>query len=594
MTMPRFVVPISILPGESLAGVVARAAHENMVTTPHSIFPHLNMPLACLGSLATRYSKQCDELAYFMGVDPNILSTLFYGRVDRHEEGLGAEIDFFGCRLASRCREKQIRRLSPESLRVSPHHRAAWEVKFIHWCPESFEYLLSKCSACGKNFGWGKFAGIHICENCGADIREQTSEFVHESEREMAQLLSDFILDREAAMRLRTSLHEDLRYLADADILRIALMLSSGFDWSSNVVNNALCNSDRKSAPSLQSWRRGFSLIRNWPESAYEIIWMNLEVPDEDICCGRIRKLGPVASHLMAPNTDLTKLLKKVLEGSFSRKGLIASHVSGNCAEWYRPGWLPSIEAKKKHKLTSWTIEQALRYPEVRTVSQDENGTSQDLLHEEDLLGWLEKLKEALDVPKAMRCIGVPEHSVWELLEFGHLKFLTSEIRVLNPRRGFIDASSVKELGEALLNRCLKPANEPQNLVALSEAVKLPRSPISPWTTAIRAILNGELNVWRQDGQMSAYADALLVKPEEFEIAIDGNIEIPEFLEAPILMTYNNAADLLQTSSDTVVQLAKEQKIESEFGGAGRRAVRRSVYCYALSRDRAAGTPHDV
>ena len=102
MTMPRFVVPISILPGESLAGVVARAAHENMVTNPHSIFPHLNMPLACLGSLATRYSKQCDELAYFMGVDPNILSTLFYGRVDRHEEGLGSEIDFFGCRLASR------------------------------------------------------------------------------------------------------------------------------------------------------------------------------------------------------------------------------------------------------------------------------------------------------------------------------------------------------------------------------------------------------------------------------------------------------------------------------------------------------------
>ena len=74
----------------------------------------------------------------------------------------------------------------------------------------------------------------------------------------------------------------------------------------------------------------------------------------------------------------------------------------------------------------------------------------------------------------------------------------------------------------------------------------------------------------------------------------DQNIEIPEFLEAPILMTYNNAADLLQTSSDTVVQLAKEQKIESEFGGAGRRAVRRSVYCYALSRVSAAGTPHDV
>lgn len=583
MSLPKFVVPVSPLKGESLAGLVARAACENLITSPAHVFSHLGIPTARLGSVATRHAAYCNDLAYLIGTMAEELRPLFYKRTDRQVAGLGAEINFFGTHLALRCRESKIRRLSPASLRVSAHHRAAWELRFLHWCPESLQYLLSHCPSCGKSFGWEKLAGIHICEHCGADVREQEAEYVAERDKATARLLSDLVLNRDETANIRASLHEDLRQLVAADLLCLTLLLASGFEWSPKMLHNALYDINRASAPSLEMWRVGFERIRNWPESACELVWKQLETPKEGAGYGMIEELGPVAVHLMPVNADLAKTLRKMVDDSYLRKGVIALRPIGGSAEWRRPGWLPSSEAKKKYKLTDWTIDQAQRSPEVRRISHERGERSPTLLHEADLLQWVDKLKEALDVPTAMQRIGVPEHALWELLEFGHLKLLTTEIRTLTPRRGFIEAGSVKDLGNALLDRCaLMPSNN-ENLVPLSEAVERSRSPVSPWTTAVIAILKGELSVWRREAPSSAYVDAVLVRPDQFEAEVSGKIVLPEFREAPLLMTYSDAAALLRTSPDTIVQLTRAQKIDSENGGPGRRAVRRSVYSYAMA-----------
>jgi hypothetical protein len=587
MTHPKFVVPVSPLPGESLAGVVARAAHENLFTNPANIFLHLNMPVVRLGSIATRYAGNCDELACLIGSSPNDLRPLFYKRMDRCISGFGAEIEFLGSHLALRCRESKTRRLSPASLRVSAYHRVAWELRFLHWCPESFEYLLAECTMCGKSFGWHKLAGVHICENCGGDVREQTSECVAEHDRDTARLLSDIVLNREAATRIRASLHEDLHHLVDVDLLCLAVMLASSFEWSPKMVHKALYDMDRATAPSLEMWRVGFERIRDWPDSAYEIVWKQLETPREDAGYGMMEELGPVGLHLMPANADLAKVLRKMVSDSYLQKGVVALRPIGNSAQWRRPGWLPSSEAKKRHKLTDWTIDQALRSPEVRRISHEGGERSPTLLHETDLLTWVEKLRAALDAPTAMKRIGIPEHALWELLESGHLKLLTSEDRILTPRKGFIEAKSVQDLGDRLFSRC-SPTSGDESLVPLREAIASSSCLVPPWVAAIDAILKGSLNAWRHDAPSSTYADALLVRLDQFEAKIGRGVVLPEFREAPVLMTYNDAAVLLRTSPEVIVQLAWAQKIDTESGGPGRRAVRRSVYAYATKYPNAA------
>lgn len=583
MSLPKFVVPVSPLPGESLAGVIARSAYENLITSPAYVFSHLGMPIARLGSIATRHSAYCNDLAYLIGAMADEIRPLFYKRMDRQVSGLGAEIDFFGSHLALRCRESKIRRLSPESLRVSGHHRAAWELRFLQWCPESFQYLLSHCPSCGKSFGWEKLAGIHICEHCGADVRDQEAEYVAESDRDAARLISNLLLNRDEAARIRASLNEDLRRLVDADLLCLALMLASSFEWSPKKVHDALYDMDRTSAPSLEMWRVGFERIGNWPESAYELIRAHLDTPKEDAGYGMIEELGPVAAHLMPVNADLAKVLRKVVLESYSRNGMIALRPIGNSAEWHRPGWLPSSEARKKYKLTDWAIDQASSSPEVRSISHEQGERSPNLLHEADLIRWLGKLKEAFNIPAAMRYIGIPEHSLWDLFELGHLKLLTSEVRILTPRKGFIEADSVTGLGDAFFARCVPMYGDNDDLVPLREAVKCSPSPVSPWTTAINAILMGRLDVCRREGSSLSYVDALCVRRDQFEAELNGNIVLPELREAPLLMTYTDAAALLRTSPDMIVKLTKERKILSENCGPGRRAVRRSVYNYAMT-----------
>jgi hypothetical protein len=579
---PKFVVSVSPLPGESLASVVARAAYENLFTNPANIFLHLNMPMVHLGSIATRYAKHCDDLAYLVGSRPDDLRTLFYKRVDRRISGFGAEIEVLGSHLALRCRESKVRRLSPASLCRSAHHRTAWELRFLHWCPESFEYLISDCTMCGKGFGWHKLAGVHICENCGADVREQISEYLLDHHRETARLLSDLVLERKAAARIRAALHEDLRHLVDIDLLCLALMLACSFEWSPKMIHNALYDMDRTSAPSLEMWRIGFDRMRRWPESAYEIVWKQMETPREDAGYGMIEELGPVALHLMPVNADLAKTLRKMVSDSYRRKGVIALRPIGNSTQWRRPGWLPSSEAKKKHTLTDWTIVQALGSPDVRKISHEGGKRSPTLIHEEDLLRWTEKLKAAFNVRTAMKRIGIPEHALWELIEIGYLKLLTSEERTLTPRKGFIDAKSVQELGEDLFSRC-SPVSDNEGLVPLSEAVASSLSPLPPWVAAISAILKGTLRAWRHDAPSPGYVDGLHVRPDQFDTEVSRrSVVFLEFREAPLLMTYGDAAALLGISPTVIVQLTKTQKIVSESGGPGQRAVRRSVYAYAM------------
>jgi|GEM_PF-2174170 hypothetical protein len=583
MSLPKFVVPVSPLTGESLAGLIARAANENLITSPAHVFSHLGMPIARLGSVATRHSAFCNDLAHLIGAMADELRPLFYKRMDRQVAGLGAEIEFFGSHLALRCRESKIRRLSPESLRVSAHHRAAWELRFLQWCPESFQYLLSHCPSCDKSFGWEKLAGIHTCEHCGADVREQDAEYVSDSEKDTARLISDLVLNGDAATWIRASLHEDLRQLVDVDLLCLALALASRFEWSPKQVHAALYEMNRASAPSLEMWRMGFERIGNWPDSAYEIVNAQLAIPKEDAGYGMIEELGPVAAHLMPVNADLAKVLRRVVTDSYARNGVIALRPIGSSAEWHRPGWLPSIEARKKYKLTGWTVEQASRSPEVRRITHERGERSPSLLHETDLLRWLQKMKEALDVSETMQCIGIPEHAVWDLLELGHLKLLTSETRIMNPRKGFIEVESVTALKDGLLARCTPMNCDDEDIVSLRKAVDCSSVPVSPWTMAIDFILKGDLNVSRHEDPSASFIDSLLVRRKQFEAKISGNIVLPELRESPLLMTYNDAATLLRTSPGTIVQLARERKIRSEGCGAGRRAARRSVYDYAMA-----------
>src|SRR3546814_1548206 len=76
------------------------------------------------------------------------------------------------------------RRISPLTLQTSEHHRAAWLLGLLPYCPLSLERLVDECPNCpGKKLGWRRSWGIANCERCGelvppssARSEEHTSE----------------------------------------------------------------------------------------------------------------------------------------------------------------------------------------------------------------------------------------------------------------------------------------------------------------------------------------------------------------------------------------------------------------------------------
>lgn len=85
------------------------------------------------------------------------------GRLDNRRS---VAIDFFGTRIRADYRESKLRRVSPLGLRISPHHRAMWDLRVFSFDPETREPLIDSCPQCKRTLGWRRAYGIQHCDWC--------------------------------------------------------------------------------------------------------------------------------------------------------------------------------------------------------------------------------------------------------------------------------------------------------------------------------------------------------------------------------------------------------------------------------------------
>lgn len=578
------VIPVSPCPEESLLSVLARAAHENLISNSRDILCHAGISKGTLGSVATRHAAHQDELATLIGVAPSELERLFYPGFDR-KGAYGREIDMSGIRLSLRCREGKRRRISPAALRISPYHRMQWEMRFIHWCTETSQYLTDSCGACGGRLGWEKYQGIHVCERCGADLRNQEVDYVDYEYRVVAKDLGDLVGSADRSAIFRTRLHEDLRGLNEFDILKLVLTLASEFMWHPKQVHLALCDSNRATAPSLETWARGLERLFLWPEYIYGYLEKQVSNKTSGSGYGMLLQVGRLALHVRPMDADLPRVLRKTIDCFYEQNGIVALRPIGKKEEWHRPGWITVSEAKAKFELTDWMMHQALKTPDVHRMSHSGGKRAPTLVLEDDIRLWAEKFKKAVTVGAAVSLIGIPEFAIWELVESGVISVLTSEQRIRTPRVGCFDTNSVMALREALLDKASLDSNGPADLVPLARAILDCPVVIPPWSKALEMILSGDLPFWRQSGEQSSFvSDLMIEKGALFSLTKNLEPQRPHFREAPQLIGFDNARDLLRVSREELNMLVKIKEVAISKMPLGQQIVRSSLYEYALSR----------
>jgi hypothetical protein len=87
-------------------------------------------------------------------------------RAAKLDNGRSVAIDFFGIRIRADYRESALRRVSPLGLRISPHHRAIWDLRVFSFDPETREPLIDRCPLCKRTLGWRRAYGIQHCDWC--------------------------------------------------------------------------------------------------------------------------------------------------------------------------------------------------------------------------------------------------------------------------------------------------------------------------------------------------------------------------------------------------------------------------------------------
>lgn len=578
---PRLVMSVSPHPGESLTGLLARSGERNLVPNPTDLLAHIHCAGSRLGAIAVKYADRCDELSALLGVEPEKLQPLFYNRKGGPRY-IGTEIDYYGVVMPGRCREGQRRRISSSSLRAAPFHRAAWELRFLSWCPESHQYLTDICPSCNGHLTWSRLKGIHRCELCSFDLRDYDTRYVSEQDRPAATFISQLVsYCHEERGSARGRLHSELRELQEIDLLRLTLMLASSFRWNWSQTEGALREADLTVGVSLAFWSQGVERLLAWPESADRLIE---EARSSSTCdtCEVSTELGLIGQRMHSSREDVSKVLRARIGMHYARVGSPLSSRLKRRAGWYKAGWIEIASVEAAVGVSRSVIYQAVRHFGAEHVVDGEAPHAQTLVREDDVRRWADGVKRAASVETASQTLGIPEFAIWELVASGHLGLLEPIVRELCGRKGPLDIMSIVTLRETLRARCKVDRPTPSDLVPLHQVVMAAKTAVPRWTEALDMICHGALAAFWNDAGEPTFVRGIFVERQASDLLekaacriIGAGDLMPRFID------HEAAADLLREKRYKILALVTNGTIISEKGGIGKRIVRQSLYEYA-------------
>lgn len=178
--------PLDIEEGESLLGFAARTMEDN-------VLPHLAAILREAGQAYRNRTADvvggevpAEALAAVLGVPVS--------RIERLRGGSDATGSFRYLGVDMRPDDicTTVRRFSPGGLQRKPIHRAAWTLRQLPVCAESWQPLLYRCS-CGAVQDWIMVRDIMLCQDCGGRLVDVPVEDVPLHEQGPLQVYADLL-----------------------------------------------------------------------------------------------------------------------------------------------------------------------------------------------------------------------------------------------------------------------------------------------------------------------------------------------------------------------------------------------------------------
>jgi len=460
---------------ESLLSWIARTAVENDL-------PHVTTITRDVGQ-AHRH-RLVDVIR--QGIDVEGLAVILGGHLPTVESLRGGEIGngmvrYLGAKIRTSDLHTEERRFAPASLADDnvPFYRDSWLIRTFPVCTETWQTLRTVCD-CGTVQTWATVSSLVLCEGCGEDLRDLSSDFIPPERRAGLQFLADILFGedetRDSAM---ARLPEKLRVLDPGDVFELAILMSRIVDPAmGNPRHKVWRNKPLRFAMALS---RAGEFLPLWPETP----WLALDAAgDAKAMNGRSRALF-VLSHVLCG-----KLSRNVSKPIAALIDEIRDEIT--------------IDDDANSHLVD--LHEAYRILRVRKKqiraerAAGHLGSKFVIRRGEVLPGFertmLESLAAAADWPCAAvagKRLGLASYAVEQLCALGELVWAKAPEGTL--RKGLrVDPDSVAGL-ERALRGAASPIDElSDDPVSLTRTMRGIGGREKPWGTVLRYLLAGE---WR-------------------------------------------------------------------------------------------------
>ena len=561
------VARVTPIAGETLMSLLVRACEANAFERPSQLLVEAGftgdprfVPFTGAGV--------APSLARLLGVAEAEVSRRMHAPVAGEIEP--TLVGWWGTALERRFLEARSRRVAPQALRTSTHHRAAWTVRALSFCPKTFQKLISSCPSCSGPLGWWKTCGGDRCEHCKARLAEAPSDSVPEELHAPLRQVTDLISPEEKRRR------------AAVEQLPVTFRSwNAGELFSAAVEFGAACEhpAANRRSPEAKALARGqlgegspkvlasgWRVLAGWPASLDELV---ARVAHEIVAHGgsqslALRDVGLLGRHLdqRLPKTRFRRLVREHLgEATLKARAPIKFRLGIEDLREERE----VLTITEAAKATGISREVLLRLcPDGEGFAGGRRGQGGALRFHADRLGRASRaFDDALLPASAAAALGVPEYC---LLSFAKRRLITlvDDPDILRMKRTPFAVSQISI--DRLAERFAHAKDDPSALGERLDLSLAHRFAPAVWAGVFVGLLRGRsgfshLEEAREGHGLSRriYADQELIE------ACAAEVNRPR-LPRGMTVTAQTAALLLGVSLPPLLSLIDEEWLKAERG----------------------------
>ncbi|QAS78565.1 hypothetical protein CO657_10995 [Rhizobium acidisoli] len=409
------------------------------------------------------------KLAQILSLAPDVQERLLREKLPVHASR--DFVMFFG-HAVRRGHISNARRIAPQMLAQGERLKAIWSLKPLALDPVSREYLCDRCP-CGALLGWELSCDAWTCDQCGADLRDAPVK-IYNPRNEKALDFAARLIDPESSER-NSSLPAGSE-LADeraGDLFQLIVRIAQ--------TCQRIEAADARKAIEPHNIERAGRAVLDWPNGFEELVDSIIAPTSESRELGWFdsKPLRRLQFDQTLPATIRTRI-KGLLDSARRIEAVNSQGVTPS--RFVYPSKVGDTNRLKRPREDVLTL--------VRSRGKKVDGRFAPSAH---FNPYMTAMRDIGTVRRFSEDMGLPMPAVWELLNRGMAPELATDIAHLGP----VPLPTVESSLIADVSKIIRPGTRIGALGLVSCCFALDPSMGFSWSSILRAVLDGQLEVWR-------------------------------------------------------------------------------------------------